>query len=261
MDQSPLPQPHLIQPEWPAPANVAAFVSTRNGGVSVAPYDNFNLALHVGDDAATVATNRRQLLEAAPGLQAIGWLQQVHGVAVVAADSAQAPAADALFTCEPGLACAVMTADCLPVLFCDRAGTQVAAAHAGWRGLCAGVLERTAERFADPAGLLVWLGPAIGPRHFEVGLEVREQFLAAATSSQRAAIAECFAAGERAGHFYADIYRLARVRLEALGITAIYGGDFCTFAEADRWFSYRRTPVTGRMASLIYLVPARDELA
>lgn len=247
-------QSSFIQPRWPAPANVGALVTTRSGGVSAAPYDSFNLALHVGDDAAAVATNRRLLVEAAPGLAAIGWLQQVHGTVVVAADAARAPEADALFTREPGLGCAVLTADCLPVLFCDRAGTQVAAAHAGWRGLCAGVLERTVERFADAAALLAWLGPAIGPRHFEVGPEVRERFLDAVPAARHGAVDTCFTPGERAGHFYADIYRLARERLEALGITAIYGGEFCTFAETDRWYSYRRAPVTGRMASLIYLM-------
>lgn len=253
MDQS-----NLIRPHWPAPANVAAFVSTRNGGVSTAPYDSFNLALHVGDEPAAVAANRRLLLGAAPGLAAIGWLEQVHGTAVVAADAARTPSADALFTREPGLGCAVMTADCLPVLFCDGAGTQVAAAHAGWRGLCAGVLEQTVARFADPATVMAWFGPAIGPRHFEVGPEVRERFLEAVAAPRHAGIDACFAPAERAGHFYADIYRLARLRLEALGITSIHGGGFCTFAEADCWYSYRRTPVTGRMASLIYLMADPD---
>lgn len=245
----------LLKPEWPAPARVVALVSTRSGGVSAEPFDSLNLATHVNDEPAAVAVNRRRLIDAAPGLAAIGWLQQVHGVAVVAADAAHTPIADALYTTMPGLGCAVLTADCLPVLFCDRAGTQVAAAHAGWRGLCAGILEQTAARFAEPATVIAWLGPAIGNRNFEVGPEVREQFLAAAQPPQRAATADCFVPGPRPGHFYADIYQLARLRLAAVGIAAVFGGGLCTFAEPARWFSYRRAAVTGRMASLIYIMP------
>lgn len=246
--------PVLLRPEWPAPARVAALVSTRVGGVSQEPFDGFNLAEHVGDDPAAVAANRRALLEAAPGLMAIGWLQQVHGIEVVAADAARAPAADALFTATPGLGCAVLTADCLPVLFCDRAGTQVAAAHAGWRGLCAGILERTAARFAEPAAVLAWLGPAIGSSRFEVGPEVLTQFLAAAHSAQRDATEACFAPSGRPGHFLADLYGLARLRLASAGITEVFGGGLCTYTDAGRWFSYRRAATTGRMASLIYLM-------
>lgn len=251
--------PVLMTPQWPAPARVAALVSTRVGGVSAAPFDEFNVAAHVGDDPAAVAANRRRLLDAAPGLSAIAWLEQVHGVDVVAADAARVLAADAQYTREAGLGCAVLTADCLPVLFCDRAGTQVAAAHAGWRGLCAGVLERTVERFDAPSALLAWLGPAIGSRHFEVGPEVRACFLDAAAAAWQAATAACFEPGPRAGHFHADIYRLARLRLESVGVTAIHGGGFCTYAEPERWYSYRRANITGRMASLIYLIPDRPE--
>ncbi len=245
----------LLQPQWPAPANVAAFVSTRVGGCSAEPFDSFNLAAHVGDDPLAVASNRRLLIEAAPGLSAISWLQQVHGVGVVAADAAQTLEADAQFTREIGLGCAVLTADCLPVLFCDRAGTQVAAAHAGWRGLCAGILEQTVARFAEASNVLAWLGPAIGPQHFEVGPEVRAQFLAAAAIAQRASTESCFIPSQRAEHFYADIYQLARLRLQALGVQAIFGGDFCTVTDSARWFSYRRDTLTGRIASLIYLMP------
>ncbi len=247
--------PLLLRPEWPAPARVAALVSTRVGGVGAEPFDSLNVAAHVGDDPAVVAANRRLLLEAAPGLAAIGWLQQVHGTEVVCADASQTPEADALFSREPGLGCAVLTADCLPVLFCDRAGTQVAAAHAGWRGLCAGILERTAARFAEPATVMAWLGPAIGSRHFEVGPEVREQFMEAAPHDLRDATDACFVPSARPAHFYADIYALARLRLTAAGITEVFGGGYCTFAESDRWFSYRRAAITGRMASLIYLMP------
>jgi YfiH family protein len=246
--------PDLLVPEWPAPAHVAALVSTRAGGVGAAPFDTLNLAMHVGDDPVVVAANRRLLQEAAPGLGAIAWLEQVHGTEVVRADAARVPAADALFSRDAALGCAVLTADCLPVLFCDRAGTQVAAAHAGWRGLCGGILERTAATFADPSAVIAWMGPAIGSRHFEVGPEVREQFLAVAPVQQRNATEACFAPGGRPGHFYADIYGLGRLRLAAAGVTAVFGGGYCAFADEDRWFSYRRAAVTGRMASLIYLM-------
>jgi YfiH family protein len=243
----------IIRPEWPAPSNVAALCTMRAGGYSRAPFDSFNLGDHVGDDPVAVAANRRDLIDDCPGLSAIGWLQQVHGIAIVEAEAARVPAADAQFTREVGLGCAVMTADCLPALFCDRDGAQVAAAHAGWRGLCAGVLEQTVATFRDPAAVLVWLGPAIGPASFEVGAEVRDQFLAAGPDAR--AIDGCFRPSARAGHYLADIYALARLRLEAVGVTAIYGGGFDTCADAESFFSFRRDGITGRMASLIYLMP------
>jgi YfiH family protein len=243
----------LLRPEWPAPANVGALVTTRLGGVSAAPFDTLNLGDHVGDQPAAVARNRQILMAKCTGLNAISWLNQVHGTAAVAANAAPVESADAQFTQTAGLGCAVMTADCLPVLFCDRAGTQVAAAHAGWRGLGAGVLEATVATFADPAQLLAWLGPAIGPANFEVGAEVREQFIDAAATQQRHAVAACFAEGPRAQHFLADIYELARLRLQAVGVTAIYGGSLCTVADPQRFYSFRRDGVTGRMASLVYL--------
>jgi YfiH family protein len=251
-----------ISPQWPAPAAVAAVTTVRSGGASAEPFADFNLAAHVGDEPAAVAANRQRLLESCPGLSAIGWLQQVHGTDVVAADASATPVADAVFTQEPGLGCAVLTADCLPVLFCDRAGTRVAAAHAGWRGLGDGVLERTVAALSVPAGeLLAWLGPAIGPAHFEVGPEVRARFLDTAEAALRAATEQCFVANARPGHFLADLYQLARLRLRAAGVEAVYGGGFCTFAEPERFYSYRREPVTGRMASLIYLIPGSETLA
>lgn len=236
-----------LVPAWPVPANVRALQTFRTGGCSMAPWDSFNLGDHVGDDAAHVATNRaalRALLPAEPL-----WLQQVHGSAAVDADfAANSLVADAAVARQPGRVCTVMTADCLPVLFCDRAGTVVAAAHAGWRGLVAGVLEATVNQMAVPAGeLLVWLGPAIGPKCFEVGDEVRAAFVAL---DPAAAIAF---APHASGKWLADIYTLARQRLQAAGVGAISGGDFCTVSEADRFFSYRRDGVTGRMASLIWL--------
>lgn len=243
-----------LRPQWPAPANVAALTTTRSGGVSAAPFDSLNLGDHVGDDPAAVARNRQYLLAACPGLAAVSWLEQVHGTDVVAADTGHRQRADAQFAQVAGLGCAVMTADCLPVLFCDRAGTQVAAAHAGWRGLCGGVLEATAASFDDPTQIMAWLGPAIGPVNFEVGPEVRAQFIDSAAAAQRDATAACFAGSARANHFLADIYALARLRLNAVGIHAIYGGGSCTVADAQRFYSFRRDGVTGRMTSLIYLM-------
>lgn len=240
----------LIIPDWPAPASVRACVTTRDGGVSLPPYETFNLGDHVGDDPAAVAENRLRLSHTFDIRPA--WLKQVHGLAVADADPSVVAEADASWTDRPGIACTVMTADCLPVLFCDRAGTRVAAAHAGWRGLAGGVLEATLERLAlAPEDVLVWLGPAIGPHAFEVGLEVRDAFTAVHPEAAKA-----FVSGERPGKLMADIYQLARIRLAARGVTAVFGGGFCTVSD-PRFFSYRRTPQGGRFASLVWLTPTR----
>ncbi len=237
---------NLLIPDWPAPAGVRACVTTREGGVSQAPFASFNLGDHVGDDPAAVAENRRRLTS--EFAIAPAWLSQVHGVVVADANPAEIAEADASWTATPGIACTVMTADCLPALFCDRAGTRVAAAHAGWRGLAAGVLEATVDSLGVPgADILVWLGPAIGPQAFEVGPQVREAFIA--THPQTI---EAFAPSVNAGRFMADIYRLARLRLAAHGVTAIYGGGECTVSD-PRFFSYRRNNPTGRFASLVWL--------
>lgn len=235
-----------LPPDWPAPENVRALQTLRTGGCSAGPWASFNLGEHVGDESGNVLANRaalRQFLPAEPL-----WLNQVHGTTVVdAAVAEQRMAADGSFARHPGSVCVVMTADCLPVLFCDRAGTVVAAAHAGWRGLLDGVLENTiAAMQVVPDQLLAWLGPAIGPAAFEVGPEVREAFVA-----KDAAAAQCFAA--RGDKWLADIYGLARQRLQKAGLTAISGGGACTVSESGRYFSYRRDGVTGRMASLIWL--------
>ncbi|WP_343595828.1 peptidoglycan editing factor PgeF [Pseudomonas sp.] len=238
----------LLFPDWPAPASVRACVTSREGGVSLSPYDSFNLGDHVGDDPVAVAENRRRLSDTFAIQPA--WLKQVHGLVVADADPAVVAEADASWTDQPGVACTVMTADCLPALFCDRAGTRVAAAHAGWRGLAGGVLEATLDRLAlAPEEVLVWLGPAIGPKAFEVGLEVRDAFTAVHPEAARA-----FVDGERPGKLMADIYELARIRLAARGVTAVYGGGYCTVSD-DRFFSYRRTPQGGRFASLVWLAP------
>lgn len=236
----------LIFPDWPAPANVHALVTTRAGGVSRAPYASFNLADHVGDDPAAVAANRRLLRTLLPAEPV--WLKQVHGTRCVdAASIAKGCEADAAFTRQPGVVCAVLTADCLPVLLCDEAGTVVAAAHAGWRGLAGGVIESTVAAMQLPGKqLIAWLGPAIGPQSFEVGGEVRDAFLAhdpAAASAFRA---------QANGKWLCDIYRLATLRLEALGVCRIVSADFDTVRDTERFYSYRRDGITGRMASLIW---------
>ncbi|KTC35240.1 laccase [Pseudomonas sp. ABAC61] len=233
-------------PDWPAPAGIKACVTTRSGGVSLAPFDSLNLGDHVDDQPEAVAENRRRLTE--HFAMAPAWLRQVHGVAVAHADPAVVATADASWSATPGIACAVMTADCLPALFCNRAGTRVAAAHAGWRGLAAGVLDTTLDHLdVPPAEVLVWLGPAIGPQCFEVGAEVREAF-----ASQLPATEQAFVPSINAGRFMADIYQLARLRLAARGVTAVYGGGYCTVSD-PRFFSYRRAPRTGRFASFIWL--------
>ncbi|MGG5414827.1 purine nucleoside phosphorylase YfiH [Edwardsiella tarda] len=240
----------LITPRWAAPARVSACSTTREGGVSQTPYASLNLGLHVGDVPEQVEANRQRLCQALQLPTPPIWLEQVHGTRVLTlTDSAEERdvRADAAYTRTPGQVCAVMTADCLPVLFTSLRGDEVAAAHAGWRGLCHGVLEQTLACFAaEPSHILAWLGPAIGPTAFEVGPEVREQFI-----EQDAASVTAFqpVAG---GKYLADIYALARLRLQAVGVRDISGGDCCTLSDPQRFFSYRRAAQTGRMASLIW---------
>ncbi|MEJ2646720.1 MAG: peptidoglycan editing factor PgeF [Gammaproteobacteria bacterium] len=247
-----LQQDDWIVPDWPALPAVRAASTTRRGGVSAAPYSNWNLAEHVGDDPRAVQSNRQRLRERLALPDEPCWLRQVHGVRVLAVAAGQpSTEADAAWTPMPGRVCAVLTADCLPVLFCDRRGTRVAAAHAGWRGLAAGVLEATLRAMGvAPQELLVWLGPAIGPAAFEVGVEVRDAFVGA-----DAGAGEAFRAGPD-GRWYADLYALARRRLAAAGVVEVYGGGLCTYSDPERFFSYRRDGATGRMASLIWLDPA-----
>lgn len=238
-----------LVPEWPAPTTVRALSTCRREGASAPPYASLNLGAHVGDAPAAVAENRRRLAAAA-GLPAEPhWLAQVHGTRVTDLDAngASGPA-DAAFTRQPGRVCAILTADCLPILFAADSGDLVAAAHAGWRGLAAGIIEATVGALAvPPARLLAWLGPAIGPRHFEVGEEVRGALLERDPDAQAA-----FAPNAR-GRFMADLERLARRRLTGAGIERIYGGGQCTFADEDRYFSHRRDGITGRQATLVWL--------
>lgn len=235
-----------LQPAWPAPASVRACVTTRAGGCSLPPFDSFNLGDHVGDDPVAVAANR-QRLEWLLGCQP-AWMSQVHSALAVEAAPQTVLQADANWSDRAGIACAVLTADCLPVLFCDRAGSRVAAAHAGWRGLAGGILEATVAGLdVAPGELLVWLGPAIGPDAFEVGPEVHEAFVAQQPQAEQA-----FRASVNPGRYMADIYHLARIRLAALGIHAVHGGGFCTVSD-PRFYSYRRAAHTGRFASLVWL--------
>lgn len=240
----------LLTPDWPAPACVRAATTLRTGGVSPAPYDSLNLAEHVGDEPDNVAANRRILSTALSLPQDPLWLTQVHGTEVVPADGTSGCEADAIMADRSGEVCAVLTADCLPVLFCSTGGDRVAAAHAGWRGLCAGVLEHTVERMGVAGEeVIAWLGPAIGPAVFEVGAEVRQAFM-----KQDPAASAAFVPS-RPGHWFADLYLLARRRLAAVGVTAVHGGGFCTFSDPERFYSYRREGRTGRMASLVWIDP------
>lgn len=267
--------PNWIVPEWPAPARVRSLITTRHGGVSHAPYASLNLGDHVGDDPLAVASNRRRLEESLPAPPC--WLQQVHGTTIIDA-AARRPGeiavADGAFSHASGVVCAVMTADCLPVLLCDRAGEVVAAAHAGWRGLQAGILEQTVAAMGVAGGqLIAYLGPAIGAGAFVVGDDVQRLFVdadAAATAAfkpapeagqdrlraSREASPEPLERELPLGGWLADLYLLARQRLGRLGVEAVYGGGYCTLSQAASFFSYRRDRVTGRMASLIWLAKA-----
>lgn len=239
---------HCLIPDWPAPANVRALQTTRTGGVSAAPYDTFNLADHVGDEPLAVAHNRQLLASLLPSEPV--WLQQAHGTIVVnTARASCLPQADACVSAHRDAVCVVMTADCLPVLLCDERGSAVGAAHAGWRGLCDGVIEAAVQAMdVPPQTLMAWLGPAIGPQAFEVGDEVRAAFVARQPQAQ-----EAFAPGSAKDKWLADLYRLARQRLNALGVERIHGGGFCTYADRERFFSYRRDGATGRMGTFIWL--------
>jgi YfiH family protein len=235
---------------------VCALATTRQGGRSAAPFATFNLGDHVGDEGSAVAANRQLLADVLPLGASVSWLSQVHGTTVVEAGQAgPLPLADAQWSRTKGIACAVMTADCLPVLLCSVAGDVVAAAHAGWRGLLAGVLEATvAAMDTQPSNVLAWLGPAIGPAAFEVGEEVRAGFLSSATAFDTATVAACFVpVPKRPRHYLADLCALARIRLQGVGVTSVFGGNWCTHSDSERFFSYRRDGQTGRMASLILL--------
>ncbi|MEN8261575.1 MAG: peptidoglycan editing factor PgeF [Pseudomonadota bacterium] len=235
-----------IEPDWPPPAGVRAATTLRVGGFSKGTFAEFNPAAHVGDDSFAIAQNRRLLQKSLALPNAPVWLRQVHGVRVVRADRAcGVETADASYTHATGVVCAVLTADCLPLLLCSRKGGLVAAVHGGWRGLLAGVIQMTLQAF-DKNEVIAWLGPAIGPEHFEVGGEVRAAFVEKSND---------FAAAFQArphGKWLADIYAIAKIILVGSGIVDVYGGGFCTYADSKRFYSYRRDGVTGRMATLIW---------
>ncbi len=242
----------LIRPNWSAPPQVKALVTTRAGGVSQGEFGTLNLGVNTADDWVCVEANRSRLSQGADLPQMPFWLSQVHGSEVVNLDDLPdlMPKVDAAITSTPGRVCAVLTADCLPVFFCNVTGTQVAVAHGGWRGLAAGVLGRTVAAFdASPDQIMAWLGPGISQRNFEVGSEVRDAFV-----EQHNEAAACFDRNQR-GRWQADLYALARQRLHRLGHKSITGGEFCTYDDSERFFSYRRTPDCGRMASLIWISP------
>jgi hypothetical protein len=249
------PEPGWLMPDWPAPPHVQALCTTRDGGVSAGCYESLNLGDHVGDAPADVATNRARVAQALEGARPV-FLQQVHGTAVAMLDGAppspDGMAADAATATAAGVACTILVADCLPVLFTDRAGRRVAAAHAGWRGLAEGVLERTVTSFeAPPSELMAWLGPCIGPTAFEVGAEVKAAFEAHAPEA-----AACFAPAAAPGKWLADLPSLARQRLRAVGLVQLHGNDgsaeWCTVGNPSRFFSHRRDGVSGRFAALVW---------
>lgn len=237
----------LLIPDWPLPAGISAYVSTRAGGVSRGAYASLNLGSHVGDAPDAVAENRRRFAAAAGLAAQPNWLNQVHGCDVAAAGGGPLASADAIWTDQSGRACAVLTADCLPVLFADFEGHCIAAAHAGWRGLAAGVLEATVAAMPVPARRLsAWLGPAIGPEAFQVGAEVREAFIGQCADDAAAFKAD----GDR---WRADLFALARARLARCGVTSVAGGGLCTVSDPQRFFSHRRDGLSGRFASLIVI--------
>jgi len=239
-----------INPNWNVPKNIHAFTTIREGGVSLTPYFSFNLGDHVGDNKSAVKTNRSLLVEKFGLPQTPIFLTQTHSTRVIQLPySGQNLEADAVYTNVPHQVCVVMTADCLPVLFTTTSGSEVAAAHAGWRGLCDGVLEETVKCFqAKPEDIITWFGPAIGPTAFQVGVDVVKQFVAVDEKAKLAFQPDAIEEGKYLG----NLYQIATQRLNNLGITQIYGGNHCTFNEKELFFSYRRDNQTGRMASVIW---------
>jgi len=239
-----------IIPEWPAPDTVAAASTERAGGISQGAYADLNLGSHVGDDAEAVARNRELVVSALKLPNEPSWLEQVHGTHVVDLDRTSSLTADGAVTSTPGRVCVILTADCLPVLLTNAVGDRIGAAHAGWRGLANGVLPAAVKAMGcDPSSLVAWLGPAIGPGAYEVGGDVRDEFVATDSAAK-----DCFEPNAN-GRWQADLYGLARRSLAAAGVDAIYGGGFCTATESDRFFSHRREAPCGRMATLIWIKP------
>jgi YfiH family protein len=247
-------------PDWPAPDNVQALITLRSKGPSVAPFDSFNLATHVGDNPQQVALNRQQLLQQldlqAPPL----WLNQVHGAEVVkSAPDLNLPDADGCFSDTVDHTCVILTADCMPILLCNQQGTNVAAIHAGWRGLCGGIISNALNLFGKNDAVLAYLGPAISAQYFEVGPEVYDQFLSGAINSEHKAKIEKAFTKSVNDRYFADLYALARAELGVNGVSDIFGGNFCSFSQSEQFYSYRRDSQCGRNASLIWLKPRLKE--
>lgn len=255
-----------FEPVWPAPKSVRSFITYRGSNdkdknaaaMSSANYGSFNLATHVGDSPENVAHNRKKLMDQLNLQTPPVWLNQIHGNVVVKANPKILADADGVVTSEKGVACAVLTADCLPILLCDREGTKVAALHGGWRGLATGIIEAGVKQFStQPSELLAYLGPAIGPQNYEVGEEVVSALLSTLSAQASTATDDYNQIAQpnqhKPGHFYLNLYAVAQAQLKSLGITAIYGGDFCTYAQTSHFFSYRREGQCGRMASLIWI--------
>ena len=241
----------VIIPDWPAPKSVKSLATTRLGGVSVAGFTSLNLGTHVNDKPEHVAKNRCLLADYAGLAESqFAWLDQVHGQTIVSAEAGEKNiSADGSTTSDNNLACVVMTADCLPVLLCDQAGTKVSAVHAGWRGLAAGILQKAALNFEDPSQVMAWLGPAISQVHFEVGNDVYQAFVEQNTKNHSA-----FEPSETVDKWMADIYQLARIQLNGAGVDKLYGGQYCTYTDEKLFYSYRRDgAASGRMASMVWL--------
>jgi polyphenol oxidase len=247
--------PSFIIPDWSAPPNVQALSTMRIGGFSEGNYSSFNLARHVFDVPGRVEANRAMLQKTLGSEVFVHSLDQVHGSQVIEATRSKARSVgDAAFTSKIGIACSVATADCVPVLLASMRGDTVAAVHAGWRGLAGGVVENAVARIpCDASDICAWMGPAIAKCHFEVGAEVRKVFLQAAQESLRLEIDRCFLRANAQDKYFADLYGIVRIKLKALGVHSIFGGDYCTFCDESRFYSFRRQSVTGRMVSLIYL--------
>lgn len=246
----------FLIPDWPAPANIRTMITTRFGGISKPPYDRFNLGGHVGDEEAAVQHNRKLLSDDIGGATQFQWIRQVHGNDVLVLDKAlvdESTEADAIYTRADELACGVLTADCLSVFFCEAGGNEIAVAHAGWRGLAGGVLQNTLAKFrAESADIMVYLGPVIGPCHFEVGEEVRDAFLDLELDEIDNQQDILFQQEDETGKWMGDLYAIARIILASKGIKQVYGEPLCTYCEFDRFYSYRRDGETGRFASLIW---------
>jgi YfiH family protein len=247
--------PAFIVPDWPAPSAVRAVITCRSQGASQPPFGQFNLAQHVGDDSKAVANNRQLLQHTLSLVEQPLWLNQVHGTEIAyVPDADPCPTADGSFSDQLNPACVVLTADCLPILLCNQLGTKVAAVHGGWRGLCGGIIGNALKYFDCTDTILAYLGPAISVAFFEVGPEVRAAFLTSAKDDvHRQAIAKAFVAsvGDR---YRADLYALAKAELRHFGVDHIYGGEFCSYAQSEQFYSYRRDQICGRNASMIWLV-------